>query len=288
MIRTFTIELSGGIGNQLFQIAFLYSMSTKLNTPYKLFYNQFAGCRQGSHPSKYYNNIFEKLKFEDDKIVQSYSIYNEKNWYFYPIIDDINKLVKISTEQSLVIKFTGSYQSENYFKEYSKEIKDLFTPQIGIINYLKKNTNILNNFPELIDDNDFCFIGVRRGDYVTYSHYHNPCGMVYFIKAMEKMNKNKYYIMSDDLKWIKDNFKGDKYVYLDIKDDLESFLTICLFKNYIISNSTFHWWGSYLSIYNNPRIIAPDKWLFGEHIEKEKYWSIYRDGMEIIERIIEV
>ena len=48
--------------------------------------------------------------------------------------------------------------------------------------------------------------------------------------------------------------------YLDIEDDLQALYAITLFSKYIISNSTFHWWGSYLSIYKDPVIIAPSKW----------------------------
>jgi hypothetical protein len=100
------------------------------------------------------------------------------------------------------------------------------------------------------------------------------------------MNKKKYYIISDDIAWCKQKFPGEKFVYMDIKEDKNMLLTMALFKNYIISNSTFYWWGSFLSIYDKPRIIAPDKWIFKDS-QKEQYWSIYRKDMEIIERPVE-
>jgi hypothetical protein len=60
-----------------------------------------------------------------------------------------------------------------------------------------------------------------------------------------------------------------------------------LFKNYIISNSTFYWWGSFLSIYESPYIIAPDKWLFGKDVTLDKYHTIYRQEMTVLERPLE-
>jgi hypothetical protein len=75
---------------------------------------------------------------------------------------------------------------------------------------------------------------------------------------MDIVPSQKYYVMSDDNEWIKENFKGCVHLY--IEDDLEAFLVMTLFPKYIISNSTYHWWGSYLSVYDNPTIIAPMKW----------------------------
>lgn len=181
---------------------------------------------------------------------------------------------------------TGYFQSDWNWRDYSSEIKQLFTPDGGIVAYLKNNTDILDRYPELERSNDYVFLGVRRGDYITYPDVHNPCGMTYYSQALNKMNKDKYYIISDDIEWCKQKFTGEKFVYMDIKEDKNMLLTMALFKNYVISNSTFYWWGSFLSIYENVRIIAPDKWIFGNS-PKEKYWSIYRQNMEIIERPVE-
>ena len=185
------------------------------------------------------------------------------------------------------MSFKGYFQSDHYFNEYSSEIKELFTPYGGIVSYLKKNSDIFSTFPELESTNDYCFIGVRRGDYITYSDVHNPCGMTFYNGAMSHMQKERYYILSDDVEWCKEKFVGNQFRFFEIKDDLIQLFASCLFKNYIISNSTFYWWGSFLSIYDSPRIIAPDKWLFGKDVTPDKYYTIYRKSMEILERPIE-
>ena len=89
--------------------------------------------------------------------------------------------------------------------------------------------------------------------------------------------------MSDDLDWCRLHFQDDACVFLDIKDDLDTLHVGTLFPNYIISNSTFYWWISYLSIYTRPKIIAPDKW-----ISCPNYESIYRSDMIVVERPVEV
>tara|TARA_Y100001958_G_C21244059_1_gene573130 strand:- start:2828 stop:4714 length:1887 start_codon:yes stop_codon:yes gene_type:complete len=281
--QTMTANLQGGIGNQMFQIAAAYAMSRKLNYNLLFKLNQFSGCRQGKHPSTYYSNIFQSIHFTDNFPAIN-TIITEISWTAYPLLQHI-KNTTAGNNKSICLN--GYYQSDYNWKEYTNEIKQLFTPDGGIISYLKNNTDIFEKYPELSKPHDFAFLGVRRGDYITYADFHNPCGMTYYSKALHKMQKDRYYIITDDTDWCKKKFVGDKYVFMDIKEDKNMLLTMALFKNYIISNSTFYWWGSFLSIYENIQIIAPDKWVFG-NAPKDKYWSIYREGMDIIERPVEI
>ena len=280
-----TANLQGGIGNQLFQIAAAYAMSRKLNYNLLFKLNQFGGCRQGKHPSTYYSNIFQSVNFINNFPNIDMNI-KEMSWNAYPLLEQINHIKNTKVGKSKSICLDGYFQSDWNWREYTNEIKQLFTPDGGIISYLKNNTDILNRYPELARPHDFAFLGVRRGDYITHANFHNPCGMTYYSEALKRMNKDKYYIISDDIEWCKQKFQGEKFVYMDIKEDKNMLLTMALFKNYIMSNSTFYWWGSFLSIYENTRIIAPDKWIYG-NCTRDKYWSIYRQDMEIIERPVE-
>ena len=280
--QTITLNLMGGVGNQLFQIAAAYALSRELSVDLKFQRNQFGGCRQGSHPTKYYSNIFQKLKFVDSLSIQT--TIKEAQWTYSPLDQE----AKLQFTHNSVVGLDGYFQSDHYFKKYSNEIKALFIPNGGILSYLEQHTDVLDLFPELKGDHSYAFMGIRRGDYITYSEFHNPCGLTFYRAAMDKMPAERYYISSDDLEWAKKNFVGEQFRFFEIKDDLHQLLTSTLFKNYIISNSTFYWWGSFLSIYEKPKIIVPDKWIFGSDVKIEQYWSIYRDDMEIIERPIEI
>ena len=274
-----TAELQGGIGNQLFQIAATYALSRELNRDMAFKRNQFSGCRQGSHPSKYYTNLFQKIKFIDS--LPPAAVIKERGFAYHPLLDDVARL-NVGT-----VCISGFFQSESYFKKYSSEIKDLFTPKEGIISYLERNTDVFVRFPELKERNNCAFLGIRRGDYITYADFHNPCGMTYYNAAMKSVPADRYYILTDDFQWAKRKFIGEQFRFLEISDDLHQLLASTLFNKYIISNSTFYWWGSFLSIYDSPRIVAPDKWIHGSKALKDTYWSIYRDSMEIIERPVE-
>jgi hypothetical protein len=278
-----TVGLDGGLGNQLFQIACAHSFSKKLKLKLQFIKNQHAGfdaTGQGSFPVKYYDTLYSKLDLVSmieakNTIVETVEDENDYNNLVKKICDCIEK-------KPGVIVLKGFFQRFSLFNNYLDEIKELFTPAIGILNYISNSTTIFKDFPELKHDNDFGFIGIRRGDYVIHSHVFNPCGMTYYIAGMKLLDKKIYYISTDDPVWAKQNFQGDQFRFLEFKDDLHQFLANTLFKSYIISNSTFYWWASLLSIYPNPRIIAPNKWgLFATN-------DIYRDDMEIIERPIEI
>ena len=283
--RIITADLMGGIGNQLFQIAAAYAISRELDCTLEFQRNQFSGAGAGSHPSKYYNSIYVSLPIVDNLSLPRQHTISEERWTYYPLVDRVRNIFNRGIS---CIDIRGYFQSEQYFKKYSSDIKALFTPQEGIIQWIATHTTLFQSFPELKEPHDYGFIGIRRGDYIQKASFHNPCGMDYYEKALAALPREIYYIVTDDYVWAKKHFVGDKFRFLDnITDDLHHLYASTLFKHYIIGNSSFHWWGSFLSIYDNPTIIAPDKWVFGPNVQKEQYWTIYRDNMTVLTRQIE-
>jgi len=281
-----TCNYTGGLGNQLFQAGHAYAVAKRCNKPFFALETFIWDCG-ANHPSTYYSTLLKKIPrtVRSERPITSIS---ERGWTAYNILPEVNHVLQQHPESNLVLK--GNYQSDQCFYELDAEIKELFTPDEGIREWLQANTDLVIPYPELFleeGSEDRCFLGVRRTDYVTKADFHNPCGTTYFTKAMEKMGSKTYYIASDDINWCKEQFVGDQYVFMDIKDDIAQFYAGCLFKNYIIANSTYHWWMSFLSVFQEPRIIAPDKWIFGSNVKWHQYSTIYRKGMEIVERQIE-
>lgn len=278
-----TTDLRGGLGNQLFMIACGYALSKKFGIPFVLKKQQFGGCGQGSHPSKYYSNLFHRLTFVDSLHVDA--IYNERVKDYYDIEHDIRQIAMKNPNVTLMIQ--GYFQSERFFKEYADEIQMLFTPTIGVIPYIQMFTTLFQKYPELesMNPENFVLIGVRRGDYLNHPSYHNPCGMTFYKEAISKFGGasggKKYYISSDDNEWCKQNFKDGDFTLFELQDDVEQFNAMMLFKNYILSNSSYYWWGSYLSVHKEKTIIVPDKWC------AEGLRDIYRSDMTVLTRPIE-
>ncbi|MFV0605266.1 MAG: alpha-1,2-fucosyltransferase [Niabella sp.] len=103
-------------------------------------------------------------------------------------------------------------------------------------------------------------ISVRRGDFITNpNHYLLP--FEYYFDAYCKFFPDyDIVIFTDDFKWCKKMFGKLKTVsvcYSDKYNSIEQLCFMSMFSNFIISNSTFSWWGAYLADPKNKTVIRP-------------------------------
>jgi hypothetical protein len=274
--QTISVYLFGGLGNQLFQIALGYTLHKRFGFKLQFNLSKFV-CGQGFHPDKYKSSLYKNIEpfFSESK--DEHPTFSEKAFSY----NNFNAELLTALNTSDHFALNGYWQSESYFSNQKNDLKRLLclshTPLL-----IDKSVFMANPMLRELSESS-CLICVRRGDYLGNPTLHNPCGMTYYKDAMRYFPKTtRFFVMSDDQTWCRANFTGDSFVFLDIKDDLDTFYVGTLFNNYIISNSSFYWWISYFSIHTNPKIVAPDKW-----INMPNYASIYRSEMIILERPVE-
>lgn len=158
------------------------------------------------------------------------------------------------------ITLAGFFQSEKYFKHIEDEIRVDFSFKNEILDPCKE---MMESVGEAIS------LHVRRTDYLQNSN-HTILGLDYYKSALSKMNSSlPVVVFSDDMEWCNSQplFSEDRFMISESQDQYVDLCLMSLCSHHIIANSSFSWWGAWLSKSDN--VIAPIKW-FGEgNIHKE-------------------
>jgi len=259
------INLTGGLGNQMFQYAFGKTIATKLKTNLKLHFTNALFNTQRSYALDVFNisapmatkDDLKKLGIIQNRLINrlQYLIHERTGIQLnkhivtqrYPYIFD-SKYFSIEDDSYI----QGFWQDYRYFKDIEEIIKKEFTPKKKLD---EKNLQILKQ----IKKTNSVSIHVRRQDYVTNkANLYQFIGLDYYVKAINEI-KNKianpvFFIFSDDIPWCKQNlnslFNSNVY-YIDHnkgKNSYKDLLLMSACKHNIIANSTFGWWGKWMKI----------------------------------------
>lgn len=166
--------------------------------------------------------------------------------------------------------YIGGWHSEKYFKYIREDILRSFSFPV----WKEEDTaflSIVNNIKEHYDQS--VSLHIRRGDYLKskpgdWYYYGDVATPDYYKKAESyiesKLKSPTYYVFSDDIEWCKSNFTGNNYVFVDCNNAINSWRDMFLMskcKHHIIANSSFSWWGAWLSEDKDGITIRPDRFL---------------------------
>lgn len=234
-------KIQGGLGNQIFQWAYGFSLSLKYKVPQYLDLS-FYKIQNGVTKRTYSLNKFPNLIFSEIKIPHLDSIRVNDDFVFRDL--------KIGNNNYYL---DGYWQSEKYFKDHKDEIK----------NSLKINEEKFKKY----DFDGSVSIHIRRTDYLTSNGYHPVQTIEYYKNALDIIGGyGNLYVFSDDINWCKTNLKFKNMVFVEGNDDVDDLWIMSMCENNIITNSSFSWWGAWLNNHTDKKIIAPKKW-FGEGVK---------------------
>ena len=145
--------------------------------------------------------------------------------------------------------YNAYFQGEKYFEAAKDEIKEKFRVK-------EVSARCREMAEKLLNENSVC-VHIRRGDYLELPMF-NVCGKQYYIDAIEKIktmvNNPIFYFFSNDIDWVKNNFRGDDYRFVDIaENEVEDLYMMYHCAHYIISNSSFSWWAQYLCLHEGKK-----------------------------------
>ncbi len=277
------VQLTGGLGNQLFQFAFGRALSQKSGADLYLDISSYAWDDLRNYELSSFalkeliatNEEISQLKkrqpnFKDRLISKltrknipyfRLSVINEPSFRF-----DEN-YVNYHNDNTY---FQGYWQSESYFKQ----IRPILLKELTLKNDFSDSANY---YSQLIESTEISVsIHVRRGDYVSNSEttaFHGVCDLNYYKTAIayiqSQFQNPTFFVFSDDKEYVKEVFGNQtNIIYVEnIPFDCEEMLLMSNCEHNIIANSSFSWWGAWLNQHQNKLVIAPDKWFLNEEMQ---------------------
>ena len=281
-MKTITISLKGGLGNQLFQ----YAMGRTLAKHYQ--------ATLTLDISGFKNDLFFKRNFElmalnipIDILITSYPMKFQFGRFISHLSLPCNLLFPIFLVEPLTkynqylidtlphhltsnLYIFGNWQHLNYFKEEAMLIKKEFSLREplsklneGIRSLIAQADNPVSihirrnhNLPSPASTHSEATNGKNRvGVTLQMDYYHSA---IAFLKT--KLPDPTFFIFSDDPQWTSENFKIEKNAII-LEDgrgpDYEDISLMSACNHHIIANSSFSWWGAWLNDSESKIVIAP-------------------------------
>lgn len=267
------IQVAGGLGNQLQQYA-LYRKLIRLGKEVRLDLSWFDSLKEGEKDKKVTGREFELSYF--DRLIYEVCTKEEKQRLIGG--EDIQGKLRRKLMPSTVRWFheskmyhpeifdfedmylSGYFACEKYYEDILYELREKiqFPPSNNPLNEEMRT--------EMLGCNSVS-MHIRRGDYLNLENkemFGNICTSAYYQKAMEVIREQvpnvHFYIFSDDILYVKKEFRGNPYTVVDINHGKDSFYDMWLMsrcKHHICANSTFSFWGARLNPDEDKVMIRP-------------------------------
>ena len=262
------VELNGGLGNQLFQYATGRAVATRLNAQLWLDANFYTAATHRQFDLKDFCISARTLPRNAAKLCNGRSSSNP--WvrrakavicpHLQRLKDKMNGYNVAIEALAAPCRLNGYWQTEKYFKHIRPLLINELIPNAE---QLQADAQLIN---ELSQPNGVA-VHIRRGDYITTPQYARVFGIMpdgYYQRAMEQirdvLGSPTFYVFSEDnlesaaflngfnVKWIKPSPARSTAMDLYL-------MSRC--SHFIIANSTFSWWGAWLSTHPNKMVICP-------------------------------
>jgi len=287
------LEVFGGLGNQLFEYAYARSLSLEYNEPIVINKNvamlllskiRFPSTGNTDYQLKYFNitdlkiqnpiigfiqsippalhACIHRINQNDDKKMSNLFLKMTSKGKYYYADTATSRYFAHNCTNAKIKHIHGNFCSDKYFLKY----EDIIKKELSVTTEISEANQLI------IDEINNCnsvAVHFRRGDYVTEKKLamsYDFCNENYYLNGMnyiaERISNPIFFIFSNDINWVKNNIKSKHYIkYMENNNPgYEDLRLMYNCKHFIIANSTFSWWGSYLSNYNDKIIIAPDIW----------------------------
>lgn len=173
-----------------------------------------------------------------------------------------NRHMELVSQPADNVYLEGYWQSERYFKDFEKEIRDEFRIKTPMP---QRTLDELKEI-EALGENTV-LIGVRRYQECGATQMMDVLPKEYYDKCIDIMRQRVkdpvFVVFCQDYEWAKKNIRidGAPVHYVRPKDGqlatIEDMWLMNRLRHFIISNSSFYWWGAWLATGDDKIVLAP-------------------------------
>ena len=279
-----TVEVSGGLGNQMYKFAFGYAMAKKYGQKLSIDtsisdYVDFRDFGLDELAVSYEKRItYRRGKSLWDRLLRRVrerralghvtSVQQGSDPYFYS--EEFLKRIHPEGDYYLY----GGWSNYRYFDALRDDIKRIFCPK-------ERDGEVETLAKEFRNENSVA-IHVRRGDYLKLGI---GLSETYYKEAIRRLIKKHpgedlhFYVFSDDIEYCKKLFEtydeGNFYFpnYKNEKKTVYDMYLMSQCKSLIIANSTYSWWAAYLAD-DAAEVIAPVSGIWKEELYPDAWQTI--------------
>jgi hypothetical protein len=272
-----TVNIIGGLGNQLHQFAFIKYLENKgFKLRVNLDWYEIDEHKDGTIPRKFELNI---KNF--DLILSNKDEYNKFERFNY-----LNNSKKFKKFYESRFNFLYKYHYGNEFSEDKLYINNIFNGYwqnkkylINKKSYLLDGLSKHDDFKTLQKDNNQdlnTMVHIRRGDYLSWGE---DLPLSYFEDSLRKLKSEigefKYNIYTDgEINQKSELYKFAENIFNDTSESsLSTLKKMTNYDNFIISNSSLSFFGAFLSESKKKRVIYPKPWFksvnFDPYVEED-------------------
>ena len=268
------VKLKGGLGNQLFQYAMGRSLAKIHRTVLKMdisFFDTYELHEYSIGPFNIQENFasakeIRELSFGNKGVLNRVvgRLLHKSKVYAPTYVKE--KMFQFDHETLNLpdgVYLDGYWQSEKYFADIVGTIRQEF-----IVKTLPVGKD--KELGESMASCESVNLHIRRGSYLNppYNKVHGTCSLDYYFRCIEQICKKvknpHFFIFSDDPEWARNNLKLSYLTTLvdhnGADKDYEDLRLMTQCKYHILANSTFSWWGAWMSQRAEKMVFAPRQW----------------------------
>ena len=265
------VGLSGGLGNQMFQYAAGRSLAVRFGVPLVLDLAWFGGqparqfalspfrieaVQHSQYPwlSPRGRALASRLSRRCVPRIMGVPVWRESHFHFSSDFAALPGPVFLE----------GYWQSERYFWE----IRSLLLQEFALRESLPP---VCAKLLDEIRECDAICVHVRRGDYLSNpvaAKVHGTCSVDYYRAGIgelcQGLARPHCFVFSDDPAWVRASLAFDcPTTVVDVNGPGDAHLDLALMaacRHFLIANSSLSWWGAWLGVHAEKKVIAPARW----------------------------